>query len=278
VTETSAEHMVEPIAEPSAMRVAEPALGAPFLAFFEHYGRALCGDPIGGVVVEEGRRRQYFQCLALEEHEPGRVRVLRLGEAWRAIHAMRAVEEVVAAPATLDVSRQMRRDPAQRYPSRPLCDIRYLVLHHTGAPPGVGPDAIAAEHVDVNGWPGIGYHYVIDLAGTVYRTQDLTVASYHARQFNPASVGIALVGDLTSSQPTPAQLDATAGLLADLLFDLGLPPDAVRGHREMVPTSCPGEAFLRVWKPRLMQAVNDRANARAVERARRLAADASPAR
>jgi hypothetical protein len=47
-------------------------------------------------------------------------------------------------------------------------------------------------------------------------------------------------------------------LLAKLLYDLGLPMDAVRGHREMVPTPCPGETFLPVWKPRIVDATNRR--------------------
>jgi hypothetical protein len=233
-------------------------LTGPFRAFYEHYGPTLCGDPVGGVVVEEGVRRQYFQCLALEEHAPGRVRLVHLGEAWLARDQSRLAPVPFAAPRMVDLTRQLKRDPMQHYTTRPLSDIRYLVIHHTSAGANVGPEAIAAEHVEVNGWPGVGYHYVVDLAGVIYRTQDLTVVSYHARQFNPVAVGIALVGDLSSNQPTAAQLTATADLLATLLFDLGLPTQSVRGHREMVPTDCPGESFLRVWKPRLLQAVDER--------------------
>ncbi len=248
----------------------EPApaagLAEPFRSFFAHYGPTLCGRPLGEVVIEEGRRRQYFECLALEEHEPGRLRLVRLGEAWMAIRQGQRAVRAERSHAIVDVSRSLRRDPAQHYNLRPLCDIRYLVLHHTGASAAFGPEAIATAHVEENGWPGIGYHFVIDLAGTIYRTQDLTVVSYHARQFNPASVGIALMGDLTSAQPTPGQLEATADLIAGLLFDLGLPLDAVRGHREMVPTPCPGDPFLRVWRPRLMTAIQERIDARQAER------------
>ncbi|MFQ5460409.1 MAG: N-acetylmuramoyl-L-alanine amidase, partial [Anaerolineae bacterium] len=145
-----------------------------------------------------------------------------------------------------------------RYPRRPLAAVRYLVIHHTGAGPAVGAADVAAEHVEVNGWPGIGYHYVIDRSGAVAKTQDLVVEAYHARQFNRAAVGIALAGDFASDVPAPAQLDAAATLLANLLRDLGLPTEALRGHRELVPTHCPGETFSALWKPRLLRLVEAR--------------------
>jgi N-acetyl-anhydromuramyl-L-alanine amidase AmpD len=225
----------------------------PFLAFYEHYGPSLCGPPLSDVVMEGGRRCQYFQCLALEEHQPGRVRLKPLGEAWLAVAGQAAAAEQAAA--MVDLVDSLPRQPDQHYPERTLADIRYLVIHHTGAAADVGPATIAAEHVEANGWPGIGYHFVVGADGTIYRTQDLAVASYHARQFNPLAVGIALAGDLTAAAPTPAQLAATAALTAGLLADLGLPPDAVRGHREMVPTPCPGGLFLHGWKVDLDRAI-----------------------
>ncbi len=271
--ETAAQQPV--VAAPgAAMRNVAEGLEEPFASFYAHYGPTLCGRPLGEVVVEEGRRRQYFGGRAVEEHEPRRVRLVRLGEAWLAIRQGQQAARGGRAHPVTDISRSLRRDPSQHYAARPLCDIRYLVIHHTGASAAFGPEAIARAHVEDNGWPGIGYHFVVDPAGTIYHTQDLTVVSYHARQFNPASVGIAVMGDLTSAQPTPAQLEATADLIASLLFDLGLPLDAVRGHREMVPTPCPGDAFLRVWRPRLMAAVQERIDARQAERLSQLAAGA----
>jgi hypothetical protein len=242
-------------------------LRGPFLAFYEHYGPALCGQPISDEVWEGGLRRQYFQCLALEEHVPGRVRLVRLGEAWLA-HGL-ADAPSGPAGALVDVAARLKRHPSQRYPERPLADIRYVVLHHTGAGPELGPEEVAEEHVEGNGWPGIGYHFLVAPDGTIFRTQDLTVASYHARQFNPVAVGLALMGDLAEADPPAAQLAAVADVCAGLLADLGLPPEALRGHREMVPTPCPGERFLAGWKPLLLRAV--------AARLARLAVGAGPA-
>ncbi len=232
----------------------------PFLSFYEHFGPTLCGLPVTDALIEGGVRTQYFECLALEEHEPGRIRVKSLGRQYLALVASNQTGET-APPPVVDLRHDLRRDPTQHYPTRALSEIRYLVIHHTGVGSEVGPAEIAAQHVEGNGWPGIGYHYVVGAGGTVHQTQDLTVVSYHARQFNPVAIGIALVGDLSSALPTASQLDSTAHLVAGLLSQLGLPADAVRGHREMVPTPCPGESFLRVWKPSLMQAVELRLEA-----------------
>jgi hypothetical protein len=226
-----------------------------FRAFYEHYGPALCGEPLDGLVIEGGVPTQYFRNLVLEEPVPGQLRLKPLGEAWLA-HAGESAASLLVGdpPGMVDLVGQLARDPAMAYPSRPLCDIRYLVIHHTGAPADLGAQAIAWEHVTQNGWPGIGYHFVIGVDGTVYRTQDLTVVSHHAAQFNPAAVGIALCGDWSQAEPPTEQLTAAAWLVADLCADLGLPLQALRGHREMVPTSCPGDYFITAWKPRLVAA------------------------
>jgi hypothetical protein len=236
------------------------AVAGAFLAFLDQYGLGVCGYPLSDVIEEDGVRVQYFQHLALEDVPAGGVRLKALGEAWLALQHARGVAALagVPAPEVVDLVAQLPRHPTRSYPTRPLADIRYIVLHHTGASRDVGVRAIAAEHVHVNGWPGIAYHYLVGADGTLWRTADITTVTYHARQFNAASVAVALVGDLATSLPGGAQLERTADLVARLLVDLGLPVENVRGHREMVVTPCPGETFLGVWKPRLRRAIEAR--------------------
>lgn len=253
-------HGVEEAPRRPALGRPVPAVGEPFLRFYAHYGETLCGPPVSDVLVENGRRCQYFEHLALEEADGDAVRLKPLGRTW--LEARRASEPPSPAlrpePRILDMIAALPRHPRRTYPERPLESIRYLVLHHTGASRDVDAGAIAEEHVVVNDWPGIGYHFVIDPSGAICQTQDLCTASYHARQFNPAAVGIALIGDLSAALPSAEQLSAAVELCARLLLDLGLPISSVRGHREMVPTPCPGDTFLSVWKPRLLRGVADR--------------------
>lgn len=245
-----------------AVRVAERGVSVrgPFLEFWEAFGRTVCGLPLTDEILVDGVRCQVFDNLLLEEWLPGRVRPMAAGAAWLAARARARPVGVNghgpgAAPVGLvDLVGRLPAAPGAAYPTRTLADIRYLVIHHTGAPIEVGPRQIAEEHVQALGWPGIGYHYVVGADGTAWRTQDLTAISHHARQFNPVAAGIALAGDLSEADPPPAQLAGAAALLADLLDRLGLPLEAVRGHGEVVPTPCPGAAFAR-WKPELLDAV-----------------------
>jgi hypothetical protein len=240
-----------------------------FVAFHRFYGPSLCGAPVSDLTTVDGRPVQYFENLALVAAEDGRVRPLPVGAAAssaRAADANGSREQAVAAPHTIeDLTGSLPRHPHLGYSERPIAQIRHLVVHHTGTDPRMGPHDVAAEHVDVNKWPGIGYHFFIGVDGRIARTQPLSVEAYHARQFNPAAVGIALAGDYTSQVPPAAQLEAAAFVLAELLRDLGLSTAAIRGHREMVPTPCPGETFLTLWKPRLVRLAEARLRAPARE-------------
>ncbi|MCC7021001.1 MAG: N-acetylmuramoyl-L-alanine amidase [Ardenticatenales bacterium] len=231
----------------------------PFLAFWTNFGAALCGEPLTDEVLIDGRRAQVFERLVLAEVAPGRVAPLNIGAQWLQAAADSAAgqpqwvgETLVIGDRTAELA---QGEPTAAYPRRTLSEIRYVVVHHTGAAAGVGPEDIAREHRDALGWPGIGYHFVVDADGGVHQTQDLTVVSHHARQFNGVSVGVALCGNFDDTPPPPGQLDRAAALIAHLVDRLGLPLDAVRGHGELVPTPCPGRTYLGGWQPMLLDAV-----------------------
>ncbi|MGH3978015.1 MAG: peptidoglycan recognition protein family protein, partial [Pseudonocardiaceae bacterium] len=78
--------------------------------------------------------------------------------------------------------------------------------------------------------------------------------------FNAGNVGVALLGDLTTNQPTPAGRRALTRVLAALAGVTGLDPqgqvfyvnpinaaraevDVIAGHRDWLATECPGNAF-----------------------------------
>lgn len=229
-----------------------------FAAFAAHHGETFCGPPLAAASVEAGVVVQYFRNLALELGPEGQVSPRPLGAL--AFEASRHAKPLVgmAAPGWTDVRGLLPVHQTLRYPHRPLAQIRYLVLHHSGVTARHDARQIADEHVHANGWPGIGYHFVIGYSGLIEHCQDLTVSSHHVAQFNPVAVGIALLGDLRTSAPGPRQLEATADLLAWLRQDLGLPRQAIRGHGEMVSTDCPGRHFLDRWKPQLLEMVGNR--------------------
>lgn len=258
-------------------------VAGPFLAFWTNFGPTLCGEPLTDEVLVDGRRAQVFERVVLEEIAPERVVPMNIGAQWLQAALERgsgrpgaAAEAIVIADRTAELA-AMAVDGADAppgglagYPRRTLADIRFVVIHHTGGAPDVGPAAIDRTHRAVFGWPGIGYHFVVDADGGVHQTQDLTVVSHHARQFNLASIGVALCGNFDAAPPPAGQLDRAAALVAHLVDRLGLPLDAVRGHGELVPTPCPGATFAAGWRDALLDAVAHyagRAAARADARA-----------
>jgi len=96
--------------------------------------------------------------------------------------------------------------------------------------------AIARYHVQHNHWNVIGYHYIIDADGNIYRTNRPQVASYHSGNWatNLNSYGICMLGDFRTYDPTPQQLDACRWLVGELGVTEILP------HKAIVQTACPG--------------------------------------
>jgi hypothetical protein len=86
------------------------------------------------------------------------------------------------------------------------------------------------------------------------------VIAGHVLNYNPGNIGIALLGDLTSTQPTRAARRALVRVLASLSLSTGLDPQGrttyrnpltgatrrvhiLSGHRDWLATQCPGNAF-----------------------------------
>ena len=120
--------------------------------------------------------------------------------------------------------------------------INRVIIHHVGDPPrDVSAEEIHDWHKE-NGWAGIGYHYVVRRDGTIERGRPEEYVGSHALGFNTGSIGINFVGNFEKMQPTPAQIESGAMLLADICTRHGLTPDAktVVGHRDLMATDCPG--------------------------------------
>nr|DAV94398.1 MAG TPA: endodeoxyribonuclease I [Caudoviricetes sp.] len=118
-----------------------------------------------------------------------------------------------------------------------------IVIHHTGNPTD---DDLSAEEINAShqaqGWACIGYHYVIRKDGTIEEGRPHWTVGAHAYRENYHTIGIHVCGNFELAEPTDAQIEALAMLLANLCADYGLPIDRdhIVGHRELMPTACPG--------------------------------------
>lgn len=105
-----------------------------------------------------------------------------------------------------------------------------IAIHHSLTKTG-NSAAFANYHVGTLGWPEVAYHFVILKDGTIEWNHDLGVLSYHVGDSNKFSVGICLVGDFRSEEPTDAQKLSLYLLVDALKKDL---PNykRTRGHNE----------------------------------------------
>ncbi|WP_367322551.1 peptidoglycan recognition family protein [Streptomyces sp. HUAS ZL42] len=162
--------------------------------------------------------------------------------------------------------------PEKYYP------LQSITVHHT-AGPNADPDpaatvrAIYEYHAVTLDWGDIGYHFLIDEAGTVYEGRysgddgipafdpdGNVVTAFHTAGFNSGNLGIALLGTLTEQGPTAAAKASLTRLIKVIARFKGLDPQAkityvnpvngvtkdvttVSGHRDWLQTECPGQTM-----------------------------------
>jgi N-acetylmuramoyl-L-alanine amidase-like protein len=181
-----------------------------------------------------------------------------------------------------DESLRFNPDGTEKFPTA-FFDVQTLTVHHTvtansDPDPAATVRAVYFFQCITEDWGDIGYHLLIDQAGTVYEGRysgpDLLpvfgprpvgprpsmVNGAHVGGFNAGNVGVALLGDLTSVSPTPAARRSLVAVLAALARVTDRDPlgttsyvnpisgatrtvKTLAGHRDWAATECPGNAF-----------------------------------
>ena len=114
-----------------------------------------------------------------------------------------------------------------------------IVLHHADAKSCTAPQ-IHHWHLQ-RGWSGIGYHFLVRKDGQIYRGRPEGVVGAHAANYNSKSIGVCFEGDFTTQTMPKAQLEAGKELVAYLKDKYKI--TNVKGHRDLMATSCPGKNF-----------------------------------
>lgn len=131
-----------------------------------------------------------------------------------------------------------------------------MTFHHTETPSGERGEAAKARmrqmqayHQNSRGWCDIGYHFVIDADGKIYRGRTTTArTAAHVANQNTGNLGVALMGSFNSNAPPEAAMDGLAATFAFLANTWNIPVNAetLRGHKQWngQSTSCPGNPLL----------------------------------
>ena len=137
----------------------------------------------------------------------------------------------------IDLVGKLATHKTKKYKTRLLSSIDTVVIHHSGTDSG-SPESFANYHVEQRQWPGIGYHYVIDPYGQIYRTNTIETKSYNVGSNNHNIIGICLIGNFNNTYPPEIQIRSTKNLLKAINAILG--EKQVKFHRDYKATSCPG--------------------------------------
>ena len=154
-----------------------------------------------------------------------------------------------------DESLRFEPDGTEKFPTA-FFDVQTLTVHHTVSAnadpdPAATVRAIYFFQCVTEDFGDIGYHLLIDQAGTVYEgrysgpdrlpvfgprrvgPRPSMVNGAHIAGFNAGNIGVALLGDLTSTGPTAAARQALVTVLAALATVTQ--PEAAGHHRLREP-------------------------------------------
>ncbi len=120
--------------------------------------------------------------------------------------------------------------------TRPITSI---AIHCTATPAGrdVRAADVRAWH-KAKGWIDIGYHFVVDLDGTIEIGRPKAMPGAHVEGFNVKSIGVVYVGGIgTDGKPADTRTPAQKAALLDLLGELKRVHLAavIKGHRDYSP-------------------------------------------
>lgn len=122
--------------------------------------------------------------------------------------------------------------------------IKKIIVHCADTPEGRDDRAadIKRWHTEERGWNDIGYHYVVDLDGTIEPGRPIEKAGAHCTGHNADSIGVCYIGGCDKKmQPKDTRTDAQKASLLLLLKYLvaKYPGVTIYGHRDFANKSCP---------------------------------------
>lgn len=121
--------------------------------------------------------------------------------------------------------------------------IKEIIVHCADTPEGRDDKAADIKRWHkAQGWSDIGYHYVIDIDGTIEPGRPLETAGAHCTGHNANSIGICYVGGCDKDmKPKDTRTDEQkASLLLLLKYLVAKYPGAkIYGHKDFAQKACP---------------------------------------
>lgn len=151
--------------------------------------------------------------------------------------------------------------------------VKYFAFHHSVTPQTAKNDGnwkaecdrIAQEHVNGNGWGGVGYRFIICSDGTVAYVGDLSHGGSAVKNHNDSIFSACMIGDFTKELPTDKQIQSAHDLADWFINNMPQYPliksfdENVIGHKDaaiifkepLIATACPGSSWPNDMKERI---------------------------
>lgn len=132
--------------------------------------------------------------------------------------------------------------------------VNYIVVHYSATYPDQNFSASDIDRMHkTRGFDKIGYHYFIRRNGMLEKGREENEVGAHTRGYNSQSIGVCWAGgceretgpDVGVDNRTPEQTKTLINIINDLLTRY--PNAKVVGHRDLVPTQCPGFDVRSWW-------------------------------
>jgi len=120
-----------------------------------------------------------------------------------------------------------------------LSKLNGIVLHHAEAK-HCTPEDIHRWHLE-RGWAGAGYNYFVNKKGEIYELRGLNIGA-QCKGYNSHTLGICAEGDYTTDTMPLEQKKAIIDL-CKYLIDKYPQIKKLYKHKDLYPTSCPGDNY-----------------------------------
>ncbi|XP_041367787.1 peptidoglycan-recognition protein SC2-like [Gigantopelta aegis] len=159
-------------------------------------------------------------------------------------------QQLPGCPRIISRAEWGAREPSTHIPD--LAHTPQMVYIHHGATRGCTTQNECAAivrsyqnyHMDTHGWDDIGYTFVIGEDGNIYEARGWDKFGTHTRNHNHDGLGFCVIGDFTSHVPNTAAQNAVKQLIQCAVDNGKIRHNyIVKGHRDVVQTSCPGTKF-----------------------------------
>nr|XP_044995297.1 LOW QUALITY PROTEIN: N-acetylmuramoyl-L-alanine amidase [Jaculus jaculus] len=241
----------------------------------QYYGAGVAGNPefrsnfrrrIGAALISEPMLAQqvWGTLILLQRLQPGHPQLKSMSQEQLAQVATYAAKEFTEAFLGCPAIHPRCRWGAKPYRGQPTplqLPLGSLFVHHTYEPalPCTTLARCSADmrsmqrfHQDTRGWADIGYSFVVGSDGYLYEGRGWHRLGAHTRGHNSRGFGVAIVGNYMETLPDEAALSTVRDVLPRCAVRAGLlrADYRLQGHRQLVHTTCPGDALfglLRTW-------------------------------